>query len=1016
MAKKSIDCQYTFTPSTRTIFINGRWIRQENLLLITNVTRNTVIYNFSDPDLRATSYTGNTANSATTISGIGGNLVPQGSQNTTIVLNYNTGAMSSTDKIQIIIDEQNETIAPGDVFCDPVQKLRVSMPQSLMDTDFELSVQPSKWEFLVLGNNWPSFFSKGTGGNSIQITAISGNNAAPRSTITVTTLLAHGLSIGSVIAVQETLNQLADGVFIVTSIPSSTQFTYSAKGQINGSILDTGYTIAYGGEIYDNANIAVTSGSGNGAAQSTITLVTTNPHGLLPGMPIILNNFTTSGVNGNWVVTQVTGPTNLVFQCTSVVSGAITVGSGRLYCAPEGYVQHRSTDGGVSITAGGNYVNVQAIRQTRRYFRYQSGKAIQFSTGWKPTPSYDIDQVSGSGTTCTITTQQDHFIQAGATVFVEGLTTTSGTNFYNGTFVVTSVTSTKSFTYTMLGTPTDTAPVGDNSTIGAWVSCIKWVGGASRVGLFDEQNGFFFEYDGNQVFACRRQSIKEMFGKVNVTQNSEIVTQTSGTTTRFRRQLVVGDYIVIKGQSYAVTQIDSDSQLRIAPTYRGPSVTTGARYLRTQTFKIPQSQWNLDRADGTGPSGYNLDPLRMQMAYIDYTWYGAGYIRFGFRGVNGEIIYCHRMPNNNVNLAAYMRSGNLPGRFEVNNMTYFSKLVAGESGVRGSALGTSGTILYVENAQFWPTAGFVLLRDGTNAEMVQYTAIGAYNSTAGGYPLTGLTRRASFSQAGISVAGSFSASAYTYTGTASSVTFTPSAAEGGAGTTQVSVMFCQNTCSAVNSHWGVACIMDGRFDNDTQYVFTVGMQRYMQIAAGARRPVIMIRIAPSVDSGNGRNFGVREIVNRMQLQLSGMELYANGQFLVEGILNPSSITGTGLTIPTSWDANPNAVGAGSLAQVYYFDGTNVYNSTPATATGTLTGGDRVFGFYTENSGGANYSRTEVDLRALRDLGNSIQGGNGNTATPGFPQGPDILLIAVTNLAASGTANVQARIGWTEAQA
>ena len=244
MAKKSIDCQYTFTPSTRTIFINGRWIRQENLLLITNVTRNTVIYNFSDPDLRATSYTGNTANSATTISGIGGNLVPQGSQNTTIVLNYNTGAMSSTDKIQIIIDEQNETIAPGDVFCDPVQKLRVSMPQSLMDTDFELSVQPSKWEFLVLGNNWPSFFSKGTGGNSIQITAISGNNAAPRSTITVTTLLAHGLSIGSVVAVQETLNQLADGVFIVTSIPSSTQFTYSAKGQINGSILDTGYTIA----------------------------------------------------------------------------------------------------------------------------------------------------------------------------------------------------------------------------------------------------------------------------------------------------------------------------------------------------------------------------------------------------------------------------------------------------------------------------------------------------------------------------------------------------------------------------------------------------------------------------------------------------------------------------------------------------------------------------------------------------------------------------------------------------
>ena len=33
--------------------------------------------------------------------------------------------------------------------------------------------------------------------------------------------------------------------------------------------------------------------------------------------------------------------------------------------------------------------------------------------------------------------------------------------------------------------------------------------------------------------------------------------------------------------------------------------------------------------DGTGPSGYNLDLSKMQMYYIDYSWYGAGFVRWG---------------------------------------------------------------------------------------------------------------------------------------------------------------------------------------------------------------------------------------------------------------------------------------------------------------------------------------------------------------------------------------------------
>ena len=48
MARKAIlETGYTFTPSTNTIVI-PRAIQRERLILITNVTTNTVIYNFSD--------------------------------------------------------------------------------------------------------------------------------------------------------------------------------------------------------------------------------------------------------------------------------------------------------------------------------------------------------------------------------------------------------------------------------------------------------------------------------------------------------------------------------------------------------------------------------------------------------------------------------------------------------------------------------------------------------------------------------------------------------------------------------------------------------------------------------------------------------------------------------------------------------------------------------------------------------------------------------------------------------
>jgi len=923
--------------------------------------------------------------------------------------------ISSGAPLPVAVSASTATLVtrPFELFEDPVGKQRVSSAQSLIDTDFELSLQPGKWQTENLVQNRSSFFAKGTGGNSFDLSSatITGGNQAPYSTITVA-LTAHGLSVNDIITVQETTNQYANGTFIVLSVTDANTFTYLARGQATGSLMDSTQTLMYGGGTYTNATIAMTSVSSSGATPSVITVTTTEAHGLIPGTPIIINGTTnpaTGSVNGRWVITTVATPNTFVFTASGLVTaGNVTLGTGILMVSPDAYVQHRATDGGVSITTSGNFAGPQMIRQTRRYFRYQSGKGICFTTGYKMTPTYDIDTVAAVGATATVVTQQPHNMQVGATIKVEGVEVASGTNTYTGTFTVATIVSVKSFTYTMAATPADLAPSGVN----AYVSCIGWTTANARSGLFDDQNGFYFEYDGSTLFAVRRDSIKELSGKVSCTVGSTTVTQTTGSTTKFRSQLVVGDFIVIKGHSYMVTLITSDTSMSVSPAYRGSTNITNSRVNKTQNTKIPQSAWNLDKCDGTGTSGYNIDVSRMQMATIDYSWYGAGTIRWGIRGVNGAITYCHRLPMNNVNYAAYMRSGNLPGRFEVNNFGYTSRLVANAAGTRGGALGSTDATLYVENAAYWPTAGYVVIADASFSELARYTGIGAYNSTAKGYPLTGLTRRTTYSLAGIAANGSFSTTAYTMAGYGTAYTFNPDTTVGGVGSSQCSVQCVANTCAPLVSHWGVSVTMDGGFDDDRAVVFVASMLRNLTVLAGVQRPLLAIRIAPSVDSGNGQNFGVRELVNRMQLTLRNIGVSTQGQFLVEGILNPSSISG--VTLPANWTSVK--VGSGSLAQVVYFDSTQTYNAVAATASGSLVGGDRIFAFYTENSGGTNFSVTSVELNNVRDLGTSILSGDGTAAAPSFPNGPDVLVITARNIEASGSKNIACRLSWTEAQA
>ena len=956
MAKHVIVESYSFTPATRTVVLTGKNVRREQLLIITNVTTNTVVYNFSDPDLKATSYVN--AVDATT-----------GQETTTIVLAYNTTSMSSTDKLSVMVEESYQEMMPAEVMRDPVDKLRVSTPQSLIDTDFEYGMQPTKWESLTLMNNRPSAFYDTTQGISntarTDINFVGSNASAYQITnvsasgkvVTVAIGNTTGITVGLPIFIQGTLDVgNADGWWLVESVTANVSFTFTVTNTPATTLFDATKTYLYVGSFYTGAGIPTTSISLSGTVG---TVTTTGSHGLQVGNSFYIVGTTgaTGTLNSSWVVA--TTPTNntFTFACTATGTIALTAGASlTLFPRALGYVEHRPFDGGVQFSNVSPYQGYQVVRQTRRQFRYQSGKGIQFSTGSIMKPSIAVVGMTSSGTTVTVTTKYPHGLLAGAAIKVSGANETAynGTGVSGGsTYVVTTAPTQTTFTYTASATPSAATATGFPLTL----TPQAWYGSSNRIGMFDSQNGFFFEYDGQTLSVCRRNSTTQNSGAVAVTANSASVV---GTSTKFSSELKPGDYVVIRGMSYIVQTITSDTQMYIYPEFRG-TTASNCVLSKTVTVKYPQSSWNIDKMDGTGASLMTLDLSKMQMFYADYTWYGAGAIRFGFKNNRGEVVYCHRIPNNNVNTEAYMRSGNLVARYETNTLPPFTYLTAT---LANSA--TTGAVISVGDVSTWPNSGTVFLSQAAaTGGVIEYIT---YSSKVGS---TGLTIAAR------GVTGGSAATTFTYSATA-----------------PIQVELYSPQVATTVSHWGSSVIMDGRYDDDKSFLFNYGQNTPIVYASqGVRYPVFSIRLAPSVDSGLTGLLGAREILNRMQLTPAGCGVFTTvATVRVELILNGRVSTGTFAP-----------VGGSSLAQVATHG-----------ATATISGGESIFTFFAPLGGVSTQ-----DLSKVRDIGNSVLGG-GNTLTAPttnanvYPDGPDILTICVTPLASN--ASVAARMSWTEAQA
>jgi hypothetical protein len=77
-----------------------------------------------------------------------------------------------------------------------------------------------------------------------------------------------------------------------------------------------------------------------------------------------------------------------------------------------------------------------------------------------------------------------------------------------------------------------------------------------------------------------------------------------------------------------------------------------------------QSEWNGDKLNGTGASGYSLNVDKASILFTDYEWLGMGAVRVGFV-IDGKFIVAHTFYNANSLDTVYMQTANLPIRYEI---------------------------------------------------------------------------------------------------------------------------------------------------------------------------------------------------------------------------------------------------------------------------------------------------------------------------------------------------------------
>lgn len=190
------------------------------------------------------------------------------------------------------------------------------------------------------------------------------------------------------------------------------------------------------------------------------------------------------------------------------------------------------------------------------------------------------------------------------------------------------------------------------------------------------------QYESNNMMDCYKSTTGEGGGTASTTfGNSKVILTASEIATQISQSRKYCVYqpgksmlILLSGIiTNSLNTADITTRLGYFDNSNGlffqyeTTISVGLRNNKANTL-IEQSNWNIDKMDGTGMSGITLNFQKAQLFVIDFEWLSVGRIRFGFY-IFGKINYCHQITNFNELTNPYMLSPNLPTRYEISSTT-----------------------------------------------------------------------------------------------------------------------------------------------------------------------------------------------------------------------------------------------------------------------------------------------------------------------------------------------------------
>src|SRR2546426_2694815 len=229
------------------------------------------------------------------------------------------------------------------------------------------------------------FLASVANGN-VQVATIASNGAArATNVVTITTTMAHGLTAGQTVVIAGVADSSFNGTFAISTVPSTTTFTYAqtgTNGTSGGGTVSAG-TVKWFVNNVEGGNAAsgtvstlglytapsttlppanTVSIASNGAvrANNVVTITTTAAHNLLTGQPVTISGVTDASFNGTFTIASVPSATTFTFSQagTNASSGNGTVTTAAVQIKAEAVADNTKSDTALLSVESGVVVTI----------------------------------------------------------------------------------------------------------------------------------------------------------------------------------------------------------------------------------------------------------------------------------------------------------------------------------------------------------------------------------------------------------------------------------------------------------------------------------------------------------------------------------------------------------------------------------------------------------------------------------------------------------------------------------